>query len=137
MEIKEFGEIHALAKLLGKVKFEHDLDFYEFREFAMSPLIARVYERLFQEYTQLLKEKGHLENKPGFGKFKFESRDGETLKKRIEELTIGERDSIEKNGSVDSFLKILLSPMSYDQNEFALLKDHYEKSEGKPNYYIP
>lgn len=34
MEIKDYNELNALNKLRGKVKFQDDLDFYKFKEYA-------------------------------------------------------------------------------------------------------
>lgn len=124
MEINDFGELNALNKLLGKVKFEHNIDFNEFREFAGSPIIASILERLNEQYISECKVRGHVAEDFS-SKFIFDSRTGTTIKMRIDELTSNERETLEQNNSVDSYLQTLLVPLSCDPNEFEQLRKYY------------
>ncbi|WP_456459924.1 hypothetical protein [Reichenbachiella sp.] len=124
MEINEFGELNALNKLLSKVKFHEDLDFQEFKQFVESPIIASIYERIFDQYISECKKKGHLP--PDYqAQFKFDSRDGRVLKRRIDELSESERTTLVENNSIEIYLKTLISPLTYEKNEFRLLKDYF------------
>lgn len=126
MEINDFGELNALNKLLSKVKFENDLDFYEFREFAGSSIIANIFERLSEQYISECKARGYV-NKDYEPKFIFNSQIGTTLKMRLDELSSEERKTIDKNNGVDDYLRTLLVPFQYDSSEFELLRNYYKK----------
>lgn len=100
MEITDYKELNALNKLLGKIKYQDDLDFFEFKEFAASPIISEIFRRLHDEYRQESIKLGYItENqKP---EFVFESRTGKTLRKRIDELSEHEKHTLIKGYSLE------------------------------------
>lgn len=124
MEINDFGELNALNKLFGRVKFNDDIDFYEFKEFVASPLIASIYKRVHEQFISELQKQGRL-SKDFRADFQYDSTAGRTLRKRIDELTEHERDSLKQNGSIDSYLEVLIAPLSFEDTDFQLLKEYY------------
>ena len=127
MEIKDYKELNALNKLLGKVKFQHDLDFYEFKEFVRSPIIAEIFRRLHEEYWNESVKLGFVKDDQK-SKFEFDSLTGKTLRMRISELTNQEKETLVKFGEVDSFVKTLISPLDVEEGELRkMLKYATEK----------
>jgi hypothetical protein len=124
MEITEFGELNALNKLLGKIKFQQDLDFSEFKEFVGSPFIANIFKRVNEEYYAEVIKLGHIRNNVDLA-FKFDSPTGKILSMRIDELTDLDKETLVKNGSIDTYLEILISPLDASDAEFGLLRDYF------------
>ena len=52
MEIKDYNELLALNKLLGRIKFQSDFDFKTFDEFAASPFISNMFKRVQEELRE-------------------------------------------------------------------------------------
>lgn len=123
MEIKDFGELNALNKLFGKIKFNEDLDFDEFKEFVGSPLIANIFKRVHQEFWEESIKRGYIKSEQK-ASFNYDSYVGKTLRKRIDDLTIdGLKDLFDKN-NLDQYLEILITPLDCTKEEFQLLKQY-------------
>ncbi|MEQ8533447.1 MAG: hypothetical protein RIB86_16445 [Imperialibacter sp.] len=131
MEIKEFAELNALNKLLSKVKFHKDLDFDEFKDFVSSPIISGIYERLAKEYFSECKRLGYVKGDYK-AEFNFNGRDGETLRKRIDNLTNEERTTLEENNAVEFYLRTLVSPLACNEQNFAQLREYFENCKENP-----
>ena len=133
MEITDFSELNVLNKLLGKIKYQADLDFYEFREFAGSPLISEIFRRLNEEYRKEAIRLGYsMENqKP---QFIFDSRTGKTLKLRIDELTDQEKNTLIKSGGISKYVKTLISPLEFEEEEFNKLLKYAEEQINSSKY---
>tara|TARA_B100000949_G_C14281283_1_gene451959 strand:+ start:1665 stop:2063 length:399 start_codon:yes stop_codon:yes gene_type:complete len=116
MEIKDYKELNALNRLLGKVKFQSDLDFYEFKEFVGSPIIAEIFRRLQDEYWNESVKLGYVEKeqKP---KFEFDGLIGKTLRMRIDELTEQDRETLLDHNSLESYVNNLISPLEAEESE--------------------
>ena len=125
MEINDYEELNALYKLLGKIKFQEDLDFYEFKEFAFSPLIMNLHKRLHIEFIEDSIKKGFLPKSIEKNYIlKLDSNAGKTIKRRINELDEKEIESLKnlsENGQ-NNFLRILIEPYDCLDNEFNELK---------------
>ena len=124
MKIEDYNELNALHKLLWKIKFQEDFDFYDFREFAGSPLIAEIYKRVHKQLWEEWIRKGYVKEgqEP---EFKFDSPPGLTLKKRINELSENEMRTLVENQTVDHYLEILIAPFKSSPEEFQLLKEYF------------
>jgi len=131
MEIKEFAELNALNKLLSKVKFHKNLDFDEFKDFVGSPIISGIYERLAKEYLSECIKLGYV-NEGYQAEFSFNSKDGEALRKRIDNLTKEERTTLEENNAVEFYLRTLVSPLVCNEQNFTQLKEYYENCKENP-----
>ncbi|MEQ9090124.1 MAG: hypothetical protein RIE52_03495 [Balneola sp.] len=116
MEIKDYKELNALNKLLGKVKFQDDLDFYEFKEFVGSPIIAEIFKRLHEEYWTESVKLGYVSNDQKI-KFQFNSLTGKTLRLRIDELTKHDQEILLKHNNVEFYVKTLISPLEVEEVE--------------------
>lgn len=127
MEIKDEYELNALNKLLSKIKFNDDLDFNEFKEFVGSPIIANIFQRISDELIPIYKQKGWIKD-ANFNKFHFDDRVGFVIKKRIDELTGQEKNTLLKNNSVDEYLYTLIKPLEVSQAEFDKLKIYFIES---------
>ena len=127
MEIKDEYELNALNKLLSKIKFNDDLDFYEFKEFVGSPIIANIFQRLTDELIPIYKQNGWIKD-TNFNKFLFDDRVGFVIKKRIDELTEQDKNNLLKNNSVDEYLYTLIKPLEVSQVEFDKLKIYFIES---------
>ncbi|EMS34785.1 hypothetical protein C943_03472 [Mariniradius saccharolyticus AK6] len=125
MEINDYKEINALNKLLGKVKFQSDLDFYEFREFAASPIIAEIYKRLNEEFWNESVKLGYLrlEQRQNY-KFEFDSAIGRTLRMRVDELTTQEKETLIKYDNIEFYVRTLISPLEVEEIELAKLVNY-------------
>ena len=125
MEITDLGELNALYKLLGKIKFQEDLDFSEFKEFACSPLITNLHKRLHNEFIKESIKKGILPKSIESNyTLKLDSVAGKTIKRRINELNKKEIDTLKSlsENEQNNFLKILIEPYDCLDNEFNELK---------------
>jgi len=125
MEINDFGELNALYKLLGKIKFQEDIDFSEFKEFACSPLIANLHKRLHNEFIEESIKKGFLPKSIENNYIlKLDSFAGKTIKRRISELNEKETETLKglSENEQNNFLKILIEPYDCLDNEFNELK---------------
>ena len=133
MEIKDYKELNALNKLLGKVKFQGDLDFYEFKEFVGSPIIAEIFKRLHEEYWNESVKLGFVKDDQK-SKFEFDSLTGKALKMRIDELTDHEKETLVKFDNVNSYVKTLISPLDVEEDELnKMLEYAAEKIKPAPN----
>ncbi len=133
MEIKDYKELNALNKLLGKVKFQDDLDFYEFKEFVGSPVIAKIFERLYEEYWNESVKLGFVKDDQK-SKFEFDSLTGKTLRMRIDELNEHEKETLVKSDNVDTYVKTLISPLEVEEDQLnKMLKYAAEKINPAPN----
>lgn len=125
MEINDFSELNALNKLLGKIKFQEDLDFFEFKEFVGSPLIASIHKRVHREFLEKAKKQGHLKkvNENDLN-FNFESTEGKCIKRRINEWTEKERVTLSglKEEDIERLLLTLITPFNCEKIEFEKLK---------------
>ncbi|GGG02170.1 hypothetical protein [Pontibacter amylolyticus] len=126
MKIEDYGELNALHRLLGKIKFQEDLDFYEFREFVGSPFIAEIYKKVHKEFWEESINKGYIKagQEP---EFKFKSAAGLSLRKRIDDLSEKEIETLVKNQDVDQYLEILIAPLKSSEDEFKMLKDYFNE----------
>jgi hypothetical protein len=127
MEINDFYELHALYKLLGKVKFQEDLDFFEFKEFVGSPLIANIYKRVHDEFWEEARKRGDFPNVSldSFS-FKLESKVGRTIKRRIDEWTESDRRTLStlKAEEIENLLWTLITPYNCEKIEYEKLKEY-------------
>ena len=123
MEIKEYEELNALNKLLGKVKFQDDLDFNEFKEFVGSPIIASIFKRINEEYLEESVKRGYIDVSYA-PKFEFESYAGRALMKRIDELSPNEKQTLMENNTIEDYLRIMLIPLSCDNGNFQQLLNY-------------
>lgn len=133
MEIKDYKELNALNKLLGKVKFQDDLDFFEFKEFASSPIIAEIFKRLHEEYWNETVKLGFVKDNQKL-KFEFDSQTGNTLRMRIDELTEHEKETLLRYDNLEFYIKTLISPLEAEECELnKMLKYAEEKIKPAPN----
>jgi hypothetical protein len=134
MEINDFNELNALNKLLGKIKFQEDLDFIEFKEFVGSPLIANIYKRVHDEFWVEAKKRGLLskESVDNFN-FRLESQVGHTIKRRICEWTENEREAISALTveEIEKLLWTLITPYHCETTEFEELKKYASETLNK------
>jgi len=126
MEIKDYNELNALNKLLGKIKFQRNLDFDEFNEFVGSPIITQIFKRLNDEYWQESINQGFV-NKYQKPKFEFESQIGKTLRLRIDNLTKQEKEALTNFKNVEFYIKTLISPLKVDDIEFNKMLKYAEE----------
>lgn len=125
MEVKDYNELLALNKLLGRIKFQSDIDFNTFDEFAASPFIANIFNRVQEELREEAIKRGHVETgqKPAF---EFDSPSGKTICKRIDGLTEEECETLRNsnNTAIDHYLRILISPLEPTEKEFDRLRQY-------------
>ncbi len=125
MDIKDFNELNALNKLFSKIKFQDDLDFFEFKEFVASPFIADIFKRVNDEFWEEAIKRGHIKSgqKPVF---EYEGHEGKTVRKRIDELTKGDCETLLGLGDkqIDEYLKVLIAPLQTTEKEFDLLRQY-------------
>jgi hypothetical protein len=126
MEIKNYNELNALNKLLGKIKFQRNLDFDEFNEFVGSPIITQIFKRLNVEYWQESINQGFV-NEDQKPEFEFESQIGKTLRLRIDNLTKQEKEALTNFKNVEFYIKTLISPLKVDDLEFNKMLKYAEE----------
>ena len=126
MEIKDYKELNALNKLLGTVKFQSDLDFCEFKEFVHSPIISEIFKRIQEEYFSESKKLGFV-NEIHKSKFLFDSSVGKTLKLRVDELTENEVLTLIQNESLEFYIRTLISPLDFEDEEFVKLIEYAQE----------
>ena len=126
MNIDDFGELNALHKLLGKVKFQEDFDFYDFSEFAGSALIADTHKRVHEELWKEWIRRGYVEEGQ-VPEFRFDSPAGSAVKKRINELTEHEIKTLVKNQELDKYLEILITPYGASNEQLQLLRNYFQE----------
>ncbi|RDC66440.1 hypothetical protein [Adhaeribacter pallidiroseus] len=126
MEIKDYAELNALNKLLGMIKFQENLSFYEFREFAGSSIIAEIFKRVHDEFWKESIKRGYIKEEQEIV-FKFDSPVGKVIKKRVDELTKHELETLIAYNDIDSYLKILIVPYQTSKADFQLLKNYMEE----------
>jgi len=126
MEIKDYNELNALNKLLGKIKFQRNLDFDEFNEFVGSPIITQIFKRLNDEYWQESINQGFV-NEHQKPEFEFESQIGKTLRLRIDNLTKQEKEALTNFKNVEFYIKTLISPLKVDDIEFNKMLKYTEE----------
>ncbi|TNE81327.1 MAG: hypothetical protein EP332_04190 [Bacteroidetes bacterium] len=120
MEITDYNELNALNSLLGKIKFDKDLDFESFQLFVGSPFIANIYQRVNKDFREESSRRGYSIH-PGSGVFEFHSETGETLKQRIFRLTDSEKEALVQQDALEDYLKTLLTPLTYEEKEYEQL----------------
>ena len=130
MEIKNKAELNALIKLLFKVKFQEDLDFYEFRDFASSPILATLFEALMKETKEKFPSKLH-EKLNASWVFEFDNQFGKVIRKRILELSEKEIETLLNHNQTETYLQTLIRPLDVNPAELNKLiqftQDHFSK----------
>jgi hypothetical protein len=122
MKIEDYSELNALNKLLGRIKFHDDFDFNEMREFVGSPIIAEIFKRLHDEYLAESKKRGYIDD-GHVSKFNIDGIEGRTLKKRLDELSKKEIQTMIDNNTLKEYIKILMIPLEYDEKDYQQLLD--------------
>ena len=127
MEIKDFSELNALNKLLGKIKFQEDLDFFEFKEFVNSPIIAELYKRVNEEFRQEAYKRGLIQSLD-IPKFIYNSKVGKVITMRIDELTNSDIITLKGMNQDErtEYLQMLISPLQALPEEFDQLRKYLE-----------
>lgn len=126
MEITDLGELNALNRLLGTIKFREDLDFEEFREFVGSPLIAEIHKRVSKEFFEKAIEAGHFDSSI-LEKIREIDQKGhsiKSLKRRIDELSDDQKRSLVEHGSITTYLETLIAPHQPSGPGFEELREY-------------
>lgn len=127
MKIQEYKELKALNMLLAKIKFQEDLEFSDFKLFSGSPIIAEIFSRVHKEYIQKSKELGYLEENY-VSKFQFNSPTGQALRKKIDELSTKEMETLVENNNLVFYLKTLVAPLDCNNEEMGQLINYFNNS---------
>lgn len=129
MEIDNFEELNALNKLLGKIRFQEDLDFFEFKEFVNSSLIVNIHKRVNEEFRREAKKLGYIKSDEA-PRFIFDSYTGKAISRRIDEYSHSDKRVLSRlsNDEFDDYLRSLICPLVCDSDEFDKLKRYaFEK----------
>ncbi len=125
MEIKNFGELNALCKLLRTIKFSEKLTERDLDIFAGSPLIAAIHERAAKAmHEEAVKQKMIPET--WTDAFLWDSRDGRAVRNRIDNWNDG-TIRIARNWSEDilnNYIKTTLAPLEYSEDDFDRVKNY-------------